>query len=78
MLTITINILIKSICMKSSHHDPIKAPLDLAFFSLAETEFGFKTEKIHEESRPSYPFVENDGMDSKRGMVYVYTLKLRK
>jgi nicotinamide N-methyltransferase len=50
-----------------SHHDPQKESLDLAFFDIARDEFGFFVEKIHEESRASYPFVENDGLDSKRG-----------
>ena len=54
----------------------MKAKLDLAFFELAKIEFGFEIEKFHEESRQSYPFVENDGMDEKRGMVYVYKLTL--
>jgi hypothetical protein len=61
-----------------SHHDPQKRELDLNFFTLAESEeFGFIVEKIDEEVRQSYPFVEQDGMDEQRGVVYVYTLRLK-
>ena len=58
-----------------SHHDPQKRLLDLNFFTLAvEPEYGFEVAFIRQESRPSYPFVEADGMDEMRGIVYMYTL----
>lgn len=59
-----------------SHHDPLKRELDLAFFSIAKDEFGFQVQKVDEEKRVSYPFVEGDGLDDQRGWVYVYTLSL--
>jgi predicted nicotinamide N-methyase len=60
-----------------SHHDPHKAEKDLNFFALAESaEFGFRVVKMEAEARQSYPFVERDGMDEERGVVYVYTLTL--
>jgi nicotinamide N-methyltransferase len=58
-----------------SHHDPQKKNLDLNFFTLAAgPEFDFKVKYIGQERRPSYPFVELDGMDEDRGIVYYYTL----
>ena len=58
-----------------SHHDPQKKNLDLNFFTLAEgPDFGFQVRFIGQEHRPSYPFVESDGMDEDRGVVYYYTL----
>lgn len=61
-----------------SHHDPKKSNLDMNFFTLAmEDEFGFEIEKIGQEQRSSYPFVENDGLDDQRGIVYIYRLKLK-
>lgn len=60
-----------------SHHDPQKKILDLNFFTLAESEeFGFTVMKFSEQVRQSYPFVEQDGLDDQRGIVYIYTLKL--
>lgn len=59
-----------------SHHDPGKRDKDLAFFTIAEEEFGFVVEKINEEKRKSYPFVEHDGLDDQRGVIYIYTLTL--
>ena len=59
-----------------SHHDPHKKHLDLNFFTLAVEEFGLIVESVCEESRKAYPFVEEDGRDDARGMVYLYTLRL--
>lgn len=70
-------------CLKSygqaivtfSHHDPEKSALDLKFFEYAtEEEYNFKVEKLGEEKRSSYPFVENDGLDELRGYVHIYRL----
>eukprot|EP01035_Chromulina_nebulosa_P019520 gene19520-25417_t len=33
------------------------------------------TVKIAEIIKPCYPFIENDGLDDQRGVVYIYTLK---
>jgi len=59
-----------------SHHDPQKRELDLNFFTLARDEFNFFVEKVDDEQRESYPFVENDGMDNARGWVYIYKMSL--
>lgn len=60
-----------------SHHDPAKAPLDLNFFTLAvDPEYGFTVEKLGMQTRPSYPFREEDGKDEIRGQIHIYTLKL--
>ena len=59
-----------------SHHDPQKKDKDLNFFTIAEVEFGFVVEKMNEEKRNSYPFIEKDGLDDERGFIYIYTLKL--
>lgn len=53
-----------------SHHDPQKTQLDLVFLTLCE-EAGYDVEHIHKEQRKSYPFCEKDGLDEKRGWVYV-------
>ena len=59
-----------------SHHDPHKRDLDLNFFRLAESDdFGFVVSMVAEEQHESYPFVENDGLDGQRGMVYTYKLE---
>jgi len=58
-----------------SHHDPAKKLLDLNFFTLArEPQFNFEVTFIGQEFRKSYPFVESDGLDEERGVVYMYTL----
>lgn len=60
-----------------SHHDPQKKDLDLNFFELAASEeYQFTVQYIGEEVRQSYPFVEADGLDAQRGVVYIYTLQL--
>eukprot|EP01040_Poterioochromonas_malhamensis_P000474 gene474-507_t len=60
-----------------SHHDPAKAALDLNFFTLAvDPEYAFTVEKLGTQSRPSYPFREQDGKDEIRGIIHIYTLKL--
>lgn len=64
-----------------SHHDPLKSEKDLHFFELAASaveEFNFIVEFVDQEIRESYPFVEKDGMDAQRGIVYIYTLRHRK
>lgn len=70
-----------------SHHDPKKSHLDLNFFTLAQQQqreedgdkddegYNFDVELITVEKRVSYPFIENDGLDDERGMVYMYALK---
>ena len=60
-----------------SHHDPHKRELDLAFFTIAEEEFGFIVSKEGQEQRQSYPFVEDDGRDNERGVVYIYKIVAR-
>jgi len=57
-----------------SHHDPHKSDKDLNFFTLASEEFDFNVEIIAQEQRKSYPFIENDGRDDQRGIVYIYKL----
>jgi len=67
----------KGVCYCSfSHHDPEKCDLDLVFFQLALDE-GLRVEKMGEEKRQSYPFVEQDGLDEKRGWVYVYKISFQ-
>lgn len=58
-----------------SHHDPLKAALDLAFFQLAE-EDGFMVTAMGKVNRLTYPFREADGLDEQRGDVFFYTLTL--
>ena len=58
-----------------SHHDPGKTALDLAFFDLARN-MGFCVLRVGEEVRESYPFVQKDGLDGKRGVVNIYLLTL--
>ena len=62
----------KCVC-SFSHHDPQYTQEDLNFLELAK-EAGLKCVCIGEEKRQSYPFVENDGMDERRGWVYVYLI----
>lgn len=62
----------KCIC-SFSHHDPQYTEQDLNFLELAR-EAGLTCTCIGEEKRQSYPFVENDGMDERRGWVYVYQI----
>ena len=57
-----------------SHHDPHKSDKDLNFFTIAKEEFGFNVDIIEEVQRQSYPFIENDGRDAERGVVYVVKL----
>jgi len=59
-----------------SHHDPLKAPQDLNFFERAERDFGFSVTRVGEEIRQSYPFVQKDGLDERRGVVNIYRLSL--
>lgn len=59
-----------------SHHDPLKDQMDLNFFELAEKKFGFNVTRVGEEIRKSYPFVQNDGLDERRGVVNLYVLTL--
>lgn len=62
-----------------SHHDPMKRLLDLNLFRLAESEeYGLSVEAVAEEQRSSHPFVENDGLDEERGVVYTYKLTFRR
>ena len=61
-----------SILPKRLVANPQKKNLDLNFFTLAAgPEFDFKVKYIGQERRPSYPFVELDGMDED---YYYYTL----
>jgi len=57
-----------------SHHDPLKAPLDLAFFKLAEQRF--RVQHVCDFSFPRDVFIENDGLDDQRAVVHYYTLTL--
>ena len=57
-----------------SHHDPQYTEKDLNFFELAEKQ-GFIVTK-GEEVEMEDLFVENDGMDHLRNIVYFYTLTL--
>ena len=59
-----------------SHHDPKKSNLDLNFFELAQSEYDFSITKVGEETRPTYPFRMNDGLDESRGVINLYLLKL--
>ena len=59
-----------------SHHDPLKAPKDLDFFDRAKRDFGFSVTRVGEEIRQSYPFVQRDGLDERRGVVNIYRLAL--
>jgi len=57
------------------HHDPRKAHLDMRFFDIAAAPpFNFVFEKVREESRTDI-FVENDGLDDQRNVIYLYHLK---
>jgi len=53
-----------------------KRDKDMAFFTIASEEFGFIVSKEGQEQRQSYPFVENDGRDVERGIVYIYKLTI--
>ena len=44
-----------------SRHTLLLLLCNKVFFAIATEEFGFTVEKIYEEKRKSYPFVENDG-----------------
>ena len=65
----------RAVCICSfSHHDPQYTEGDLNFLELAR-EAGLQCTLVGEEQRQSYPFVEHDGMDEKRGWVYVWAIK---
>ena len=59
-----------------SHHDPKKKSLDMNFFELAKSEFNMNVTEVGMEKRPSYPFVENDGLDDQRGEIHIYKLAI--
>jgi len=61
-----------------SHHDPAKAPLDLAFFDLARAPpFHFDVERHVSRQYERDIFMMNDGLDGERATVHVYTLRRR-
>lgn len=58
-----------------SHHDPQKAALDNAFFTLAvEPTYGFTVTKVRDIEFERDTFVENDGLDDQRRIVHFYEL----
>eukprot|EP00898_Chlorokybus_atmophyticus_P000750 jgi/Chlat1/1676/Chrsp127S01914 len=60
-----------------SHHDPLKAPLDLNFFTLAVNQpFRFEERKVCEVEMKDL-FEENDGLDHLRNMVHFHVLRWR-
>ena len=65
----------RAVCICSfSHHDPQYMKEDLNFLELVR-EAGLQCTLVGEEKRKSYPFVEDDGMDEKRGWVYIWAIK---
>ena len=56
-----------------SHHDPLKAPLDLAFFDKASAA-GLAWRKVSETAFERDLFEEGDGMDAQRAVVLFYEL----
>ena len=58
-----------------SHHDPHKAALDDAFFALAAAPpFSFQVEHVRDIRFERDVFVQGDGLDEARAVVYFYTL----
>lgn len=56
-----------------SHHDPQKRDLDLAFFEVAASA-GLRSKCVTSVLADQSMFVENDGMDDARRVIYVYEL----
>lgn len=60
-----------------SHHDPHKKDKDLEFFTKAEEErFGFLVKEVGQVHMQDL-FIENDGLDDQRGIVYLSLLTRR-
>jgi len=58
-----------------SHHDPHKAALDDAFFALAAAPpFCFAVTHVRDIRFERDLFVQGDGLDDARAVVYFYTL----
>ena len=61
--------------MAYSHHDPHKAALDDAFFALAAAPpFCFAVTHVRDIRFERDLFVQGDGLDDARAVVYFYTL----
>ena len=61
-----------------SHHDPGKAPLDLAFFALAaEPPFALEATHVRDVRYERDVFVMGDGLDDERAIVHFYELRHR-
>ena len=59
-----------------SHHDPGKAALDDAFWALAAAPpFHFVVRKLREVRFDRDVFLESDGLDEQRAVVYFYELR---
>ena len=59
-----------------SHHDPGKAALDNAFWALAAAApYGFRVRKLREVRFERDLFVEGDGLDDARAVVFFYELR---
>ncbi|KYR00464.1 putative methyltransferase [Tieghemostelium lacteum] len=57
-----------------SHHRPHRAAKDLEFFTIAEEEYNFKSEKFNEKKMKAM-FEEDLGPEEVRSTVHYYTLK---
>lgn len=58
-----------------SHHDPRKAALDNAFWTLAAAPpFCFTVRKLREVRYERDLFVEGDGLDDERAVVYFFEM----
>ena len=61
--------------MAYSHHDPHKAALDDAFFArAAAAPCGVAVTHVRDVRFERDLFVQNDGLDEARAVVYFYTL----